>query len=232
MSQYKIQTYSQIPLDLKHRTAYGREDFLIAPNNQDAAAWVDKWPDWPAPALLLYGPAACGKTHLSAVWAQTTEAKILTPDDISKHDAESISYMAQHIALRHADLMIGDCSSEEKLFHLYNMFKEEGRSLLLTSRAPAANLNFIVPDLASRLRAAPNIAIDRPDEMLLTAVLIKLFKDRQINITEETLNYILPRMERSFIAARDLVMQADKIALAEKRNITIPLIRDILMKDY
>ncbi|MED5423417.1 MAG: DNA replication protein, partial [Pseudomonadota bacterium] len=56
-------TYAQIPLDLKHRTAYGREDFLISPCNQDAAAWIDKWPDWPAPALMLYGPAASGKTH-------------------------------------------------------------------------------------------------------------------------------------------------------------------------
>tara|TARA_R110002124_G_scaffold64985_2_gene178028 strand:+ start:862274 stop:862972 length:699 start_codon:yes stop_codon:yes gene_type:complete len=225
-------TYTQIPLDLPHRTAYGRDDFLIAPNNQDAAAWVDRWPEWPAPALILYGPAACGKTHLSAVWAQKSEAALLTPEDFIKKDAEEISQIAQHIAISHADLMIGDRACEEKLFHLYNIFKETGRSVLLTSRAPASALNFEVPDLASRLRAAPSIAIDAPDDTLLTAVLLKLFRDRQVTINDEVIHYILPRMQRSFSAARDLVNQADKRALAEKRNITIPLIRDILMTEY
>ena len=224
--------YTQIPLDLKHRTAYGRDDFLIAPNNQDAAGWIDKWPEWPAPALMLYGPAACGKTHLCAVWAQKSNAAILSPDDITQKNAEEISHIAEHIALRHADLMIGDRSCEEKLFHLYNMFKESGRSVLLTSRAPATSLNFEIPDLASRLRAAPGIAIAPPDETLLTALLVKLFRDRQITITDDLIQYILPRMERSFAAARDLVIQADKRALAEKRNITIPLIREILMAEY
>jgi DnaA regulatory inactivator Hda len=224
--------YAQIPLDLQHRAAYGREDFLIASNNQDAAAWVDRWPEWPAPALILYGPAASGKTHLCAVWAQKCKAALLNPDDIIQKNAEEISQMAEHIALRHADLLIGDRGCEEKLFHLYNILKDSGRSVLLTSRAPATALNFEIPDLASRLRAAPGIAIAAPDETLLTALLVKLFRDRQITINDDVLQYILPRMERSFAAARDLVNQADAHALAEKRNITIPLIREILMAEY
>ncbi len=228
----KNAAYTQIPLDLQHRAAYGREDFLIASNNQDAAAWVDRWPEWPAPALILYGPPASGKTHLCAVWAQKSNAVLLNPDDIINNDAEQISQMADHIALRHADLLIGDRRCEEKLFHLYNILKESQRSVLLTSRAPAIALNFEIPDLASRLRAAPSIAIAPPDEMLLTALLVKLFRDRQITINEDVLQYILPRMERSFAAARDLVTQADARALSEKRNITIPLIREILMAEY
>ena len=225
-------TYAQLPLDLKHRTAYGREDCLISPCNQDAAAWIDKWPDWPAPALMLYGPAASGKTHLGAVWATKSKAAILNPDDIIQNDAEAISKMADNLVIRHADLLIGDRPCEEKLFHLYNMSKEAQRSILLTSRAPATNLTFIVPDLASRLRAAPCIAIQSPDEPLLTALLVKLFRDRQITVSEDLIQYILPRMERSFAAAQDLVIKADKRALAEKRNITIPLIREILMSEY
>jgi len=228
----KNAVYTQIPLDLQHRAAYGREDFLIASNNQDAAAWVDRWPEWPAPALILYGPPASGKTHLCAVWAQRSNAVLLNPDDIINNDAEQVSQMADHIALRHADLLIGDRRCEEKLFHLYNILKETGRSVLMTSRAPPTSLHFEIADLASRLRAAPSIAIAPPDEMLLTALLVKLFRDRQITINEDVLQYILPRMERSFAAARDLVTQADARALAEKRNITIPLIREILMAEY
>ena len=232
MNNKEDATFAQIPLDLKHRTAYGREDFLISPCNQDAAAWIDKWPEWSAPALILYGPAASGKTHLGAVWATKSKAAILNPDDIVQNDAEAISKISDNLVLRQAHLLIGDRASEEKLFHLYNMAKEAKRSLLLTSRAPANGLTFTVPDLSSRLRAAPCIAIQSPDEPLLTALLVKLFRDRQINVSQELIQYIMPRMERSFAAAQDLVIKADKRALAEKRNITIPLIREVLMAEF
>ncbi len=232
MNNKEDATFAQIPLDLKHRTAYGREDFLISPCNQDAAAWIDKWPEWSAPALILYGPAASGKTHLGAVWATKSKAAILNPDDIVQNDAEAISKISDNLVIRQAHLLIGDRASEEKLFHLYNMAKEAKRSLLLTSRAPANGLTFTVPDLSSRLRAAPCIAIQSPDEPLLTALLVKLFRDRQINVSQELIQYIMPRMERSFAAAQDLVIKADKRALAEKRNITIPLIREILMAEF
>lgn len=232
MNNKEDATFAQIPLDLKHRTAYGREDFLISPCNQDAAAWIDKWPEWSAPALILYGPAASGKTHLGAVWATKSKSAILNPDDIVQNDAEAISKISDNLVIRQAHLLIGDRASEEKLFHLYNMAKEAKRSLLLTSRAPANGLTFTVPDLSSRLRAAPCIAIQSPDEPLLTALLVKLFRDRQINVSQELIQYIMPRMERSFAAAQDLVIKADKRALAEKRNITIPLIREILMAEF
>ena len=232
MNNKEDATFAQIPLDLKHRTAYGREDFLISPCNQDAAAWIDKWPEWSAPALSLYGPAASGKTHLGAVWATKSKAAILNPDDIVQNDAEAISKISDNLVIRQAHLLIGDRASEEKLFHLYNMAKEAKRSLLLTSRAPANGLTFTVPDLSSRLRAAPCIAIQSPDEPLLTALLVKLFRDRQINVSQELIQYIMPRMERSFAAAQDLVIKADKRALAEKRNITIPLIREVLMAEF
>ena len=68
------QAMQQIPLNLGHRTALGRDDFLVAPNNHDAVAWIDLWPEWPAPCFILYGPVASGKTHLGAVWAERSTA--------------------------------------------------------------------------------------------------------------------------------------------------------------
>ncbi|MCB9988499.1 MAG: DNA replication protein [Rhodospirillales bacterium] len=219
----------QIPLDLSHRPAQGREDFLVAPSNREAVAWIDRWPEWPAPALVLYGPAASGKSHLAAVWGEKTGAAFADTNDLAGQAADQIAAQAPHLVLKNIDLWFGDRDAETTLFHLYNLMKEEGRSLLLTMRMAPTHAAFVLPDLASRLRAAPAAAIAPPDDVLLSAVLVKLFADRQLQIGDEVLNYILPRMERSFAAARDLVAAADKLALAEKRPISVPLIRRVLL---
>jgi chromosomal replication initiation ATPase DnaA len=218
----------QIPLDLGHRTALGRHDFLVAPNNHDAVAWIDLWPEWPAPCLILYGGIASGKTHLGAVWAERSSAICVKASSINEDVIRGIASMNHHVIIEDADALIGDIKGEKGLFHLYNIFKEEERSILLTLQEPPVRRAFALPDLASRLRAAPSVAIREPDEQLLSALLVKLFNDRQIRISAEVLHYILPRIERSFEAVRDLVEAADQRAMIEKRNITIPLLKEIL----
>lgn len=198
--------HQQIPLDLGHRNAMGREDFMIAPSNQVAVDWIDRWPDWPAPVLILYGPPASGKTHLGAVWQTRSEQRFI--DDI--------------------DEWIGTRNREEELFHLYNMAKENNTSLLLSATAPIQNRDFTLPDLASRLKAAPSVGIEPPDDMLLSAMLMKLFHDRQISVPAEVISYIIPRIERSYSAARDLVEKADHAALSKKQGVTIPILSKLL----
>lgn len=222
--------HKQLPLDLSYRPALGREDFLIAPSNQDAVRWIDRWPDWPAPVLIIHGPVASGKSHLAAVWGAMAKAAFVDTAALNEKTAGEIAAMGNHLVINDADLWFGDRDAETTLFHLYNHMKDDGnRSLLLTCRMAAQYADFILPDLASRLRAAPAAAIHAPDDTLLAALLVKLFSDRQLQIGAEVLNYILPRMERSFAAAYNLVAEADKLALAEKKAISVPLVRRILM---
>jgi DnaA regulatory inactivator Hda len=206
----------------------GRDDFLIGPENKEAAGWVDRWPEWPAPALILCGPAASGKTHLLAVWQELSDAGFIESQELLHDDAEALALKHKHLVIDAIDTWIGDLQAETTLFHLYNIFKENGRSLLLSMRAAPAQIDFALPDLASRLRAAPLAAIHPPGDALLAAVLVKQFHDRQLMIGEDVLHYILPRMERSFAAAADIVARADAAALAEQRRISVPLMRQIL----
>jgi chromosomal replication initiation ATPase DnaA len=228
MNALKQNSLEQIPLDLGHRTALERHDFLVAPNNHDAVAWIDLWPEWPAPCLVLYGPVASGKTHLGAVWAEKSAAICVKATEINEDMIRDIANVKQNVIIEGADNLIGDITAEKGLFHLYNIFKEEQKSFLITLLEPPVRRIFALPDLASRMRAAPSVAIREPDEQLLTAVLVKLFSDRQIRVGADALAYILPRIERSFEAVRDLVEQADQKALVEKRKISIPLLREIL----
>lgn len=220
--------HQQIPLDLGCRSAYAREDFLIGPENRDAVGWIDKWPEWPAPVLILNGPAASGKTHLAAVWRDKTQAVMIKPDRLLEQSAENIAKEGRDLVIDGIDPWLGFHEAEETLFHLYNIFKEEKRSFLLTMRMAPYHADFALPDLASRLRAAPVITIQPPEDTLLASILIKLFSDRQLMVSNDVIRYILPRMERSFAAARDIVALADQMALAEKQKISLPLMRKVL----
>lgn len=224
----KLNNAQQIPLDFAGRTALGLEDFLIGPGNKDAVGWIDRWPDWPAPLLIINGPAASGKTHLAAVWRDKTAAEIVKPEMLISRSAEQISQVSEAIVLDGIDPWLGYEEAETTLFHLYNIFKEEQRTFLVTTRMAPSHADFAIADLASRFRAAPVASIHPPDDMLLGSVLIKLFSDRQLTINNDVIKYILPRMERSFSAARDLVAKADSHAMSQKRGISVPLMRDVM----
>ncbi len=218
----------QLLLDLGHRTALAREDFLVAPCNEDAVAWIDLWPEWPAPAMILHGPAACGKTHLAAVWQARSKAAWIAPAAPGACMAEDAAKTGGNLVIDQADRIIGTLESETELFHLYNIFREEGRSMLVTMRKAPVRQEFVLRDLASRLRAAPAAGILAPDDGLLAAVLVKMFSDRQLKISSEVLEYSLSRIERSFEAARLLVEKVDKAAMRQKRPVTVPLMREVI----
>lgn len=218
----------QIPFDLGARTAHDRADFLVGRSNQEAVGWIDRWPNWPAPLLILSGPAASGKTHLAAVWQDSAGAVSVKPDYLHEASAEQIATMGQHLIIDGLDPWLGERETERTLFHLYNILKEEQRTMMVTMRMTATEAPFVIPDLASRFRAAPLSEIKPPDDMLLGSVLIKLFTDRQLTVNSDVIGYILPRMERSFSAARDLIAAADRAALSEKRGISVPLMRKVL----
>ncbi len=214
----------QLVLDLEHREAHGVDDFLVAPCNSDAVAWLDRWPDWPAPMLALHGPAGCGKTHLAHIWMARSGAELITMGEVANTPPDLLLPRSGNLVVDDA----GAGQDERAILHLYNMIAEIRGSLLITSRVAPARWTVALPDLRSRISAAPAVSIGRPDDGLIGAILIKLFSDRQITIESEVLAFLLARMERSFAAARTLVVALDKTALARRRGITIPLARDVL----
>ncbi len=218
----------QIPFDLPARSALARDDFLVTDSNRAAVDWIDRWPKWPAPLLIISGPAASGKSHLAAVWRERAGAEMIRPEMLVSRTAEQICAAGEHLLFDGLDPWLGEREAEATLFHIYNILKEEKRSMMVTMRMTATEVPFEIADLASRFRAAPLVEIRPPDDMLLGSVLIKLFADRQLIVSHDVIAYILPRMERSFAAARDLVERADRLALSQKRKITVPLMRDVL----
>lgn len=218
----------QLTFDLPVRPALGREDFFVSPSNAMAVAALEEWQDWPLRRLVLTGPEGAGKTHLAHVWAALTRARIVPAGALA--DTGIAALAEAPVVVEDADRLAGNRSAEEPLFHLVNRMAETGQPLLLTAQAAPARWPLALPDLASRLHAAQVAEIAPPDDALLSAVLVKQFRDRQIDVSPALIAYLTRHMPRSFRAAADLVAALDRAALAEGRAVTRPLATAVLDK--
>lgn len=210
--------------DLPVETRFGRGDFLVSDSNRAAFELVERWPEWPARVLALYGPPGSGRTHLAHLWCGRSGAALVAGDDAAALNAPEALPAA--VAIDNAER-----ASERGLFHLYNFCLERGGSLLLTLPAPPAALEIGLADLASRLRSLPVVGIAPPDDALLTAVLLKHFGDRGIAVAPQVVAFLTARMERSFAAAAALASRLDRLSLESGRGITLKMAREVLAAD-
>lgn len=213
----------QMALSLPVEPAYGRDDFILAACNRDAAAWIDTWPDWPIGGLVLYGPPGSGKTHLAAAWAQAAQATWI--DGPALTEASVPRFLGQgHLVVDRAD----EIQAPRPLLHLLNGAREAGAAVVMTARAAPARWAVTLPDLSSRLKALSAVPMAEPDEALMSAILVKLFADRQVRVSEDLVQFLLTRLDRSVAVLRTAVETIDAAALAAGRRITIPFIREVL----
>lgn len=208
----------QLTFDLPVRPAQGRGDFFVTHSNAAAMATVEGWQGWPNRKLVLAGPEGSGKTHLALVWAEMTAARLVAAQDLPDTDIAALA--GQSIVVEDADRIAGNRRAEEALFHLHNLILAEGGHLLVTARDAPSRWGLDLPDLRSRMEGTTLTRLDAPDDMLLSAVLVKFFDDRQIIVTHPLITYLVRRMDRSLAQAALLVDRLDRAALAEHSPIT------------
>jgi chromosomal replication initiation ATPase DnaA len=211
-----------LPLDLGHGTGYSRDDLVVSAANAEAVALVDRWPDWPAPVVVLAGPAGAGKTHLATIWREASEAISAAPSALGDAVAtlDGRSALVDDVDARPLD--------EPGLFHLINATRAAGSQLLLTARRFPGAWGVALPDLASRLKAAATVEIHEPDDLLLAGVMTKLFADRQIEVEPHVVQYLVRRIERSLATAMRVVEKLDRAALEQKTRITRGLAAEVV----
>lgn len=209
----------QFAFDLPHRTAFGVADFLVAPSNRIAVKAIDKWQNWQPPAMVLLGEAQSGKTHLANVW------QVMMGASNFYFDANKNFLLADDIDKKLNKI------DENILFSTLNRILSKDTkngAFLFTASQIDWWQKVKMPDLRSRLKSIPAIEINQPDEQLICAVLIKLFTDRQLQVPETLLNWLLSRMPRNFAEANKIVALLDSESTAQNRPITLALAREVL----
>lgn len=202
----------QLPLPFAPRRSFAEVDFVAAPSNATALAWLARRADWPVGRLVLYGPPGTGKTHLLHLWCGREGGTLW-----SAHDVRGMPVLppSRSIGVDDADL-----ADEMALFHLINAASEAGRSLLLVGREAPARWGTHLPDLASRLKASLAVGIGPAEDALLRPLLARLLADRQLDVPIALQDWLLSRLPRDQAVLAEVVARLDGAALARGRGIT------------
>ena len=205
----------QIPLPLgfaRHTLA----SYISGECNQAAIDLVLGWPSWRTPVVYVHGPAACGKTHLARVWAEDrADATVIAAEEIGARSLAGLLKVG-----RLAVDGIERLASEEALFHIADDVMIMGGSLLLTGRQAPGALSLALPDLKTRLVAATAVEITAPDEKFLGQLLLRLAEEVQIAMDPALAAFCVSRMERTHLAAVNLIAALDQRSLAAGKGVS------------
>ena len=194
---------NQIALPLDWPMADSDGDFLISEANRCAFEHLCRWSVWPVGATILTGPRKSGRSLLGRIFIRKTGGRLF--DDAEDHD-------------------------EEELFHAWNLAQATRKPLLMIAAAPPPLWQVSLPDLRSRLAATPHVAIADPDDRLFGDLVLKLLADRGIMAPSDLAAYLVPRIERSYVAVQQVVEILDRTMLSNHRRLTISLARNALME--
>ena len=213
----------QLLLELTNDISFNEKDYFVSRCNKDAYNLIQKWPNWKDFALLIYGAKGSGKSHLANIWAKISKAKILNGNLLSLRDIEESKHYKSFVLENYDKIKV-----EEIFLEFFNNVKKRDSSMLMVGLKPPKGVDFLTKDLESRIRSLYSVEIGLPDDILLRTLLLKKFSDRQVKIEKTVIDFIIPRIDRSFDAVVDIVNKIDKYSLRESRKITIPLVKTVI----
>jgi chromosomal replication initiation ATPase DnaA len=204
--------------------ALGRDDFIVASSNEQALAFIERWPDWPTRSAAIWGPAQAGKTHLASIWCARSDAHLVPASHLSAMEFAELPAGAS-LALELADMARPDTARDRALLAL---FERPAGNLLLTARSHPSEWAVTIADLKSRYDSLLAFPLWAPDDALLTGLIRKHFSDRQLEVADAVVARLLTHLERTPEAIAAFVARSDEKALAEKRAVSERLVLELI----
>ena len=221
---YKINKNIQLSFDLKKKKIYEKNDFLVSKSNKEAYKLINRWPNWSSRKIIIFGDSGTGKTHLSKIWQKKTSAVTLNLNKFKKIKFENFFLKKKTFIIENISNFFDKIKKKDKehleknLLHFYNLIDEKRGYLILTDSIAPKFWGINLLDLKSRILSSITVNIKKPDDELLSSVLIKLFLDKQILIDKKIIKFIVYRSERSFTSLQNLVDKIDKQSLITKKK--------------
>ena len=199
------------------------EDFYVSKSNEHILNFFNNWPKWEKNFVNINGENFSGKTHLVNIFLKKNKGIKLEAKLLNNNHLKEIK-LHENIILENLEKNI----DEKLIYTLCNLIEQDNKYLIVTSTNPITNIKFELNDLKSRAKNFLLQTIEKPDDELIFALLLKNFSDRQISIEKKLINFIIKRIDRSYSKIFDFIYKIDEMSLKKKKSIDFKTIKDVL----
>ena len=213
----------QLIIKFDHEKNFRYDDFYVSKSNKHIFNFLNNWPKWEKNFVNISGESFSGKTHLIDIFIKKFKGIKLNAHLLNNDDLKNIK-IHENIILENLDKSV----DEELIYSLFNIIDQDNKYLIVTSLEPIVDIKFNLADLKSRTRNCLLHNIEKPDDDLIFALIIKNFSDRQISVEKKLIDYIIKRINRSYGKIFDFIYKIDEISLKKKKPIDLKIIKEVL----
>jgi chromosomal replication initiation ATPase DnaA len=210
-----------LKFDLKQN--YKDEDFYVSKSNFYAFNLLNRWPKWEKNFLNICGEKFSGKTHLTNIFLKKFKGIKIEARNFKNENLKELK-IHENIVLNNLEHNV----DERLLYSLFNIIDQDNKFLIINSLIPISEINFKLEDLKSRTKNCLVANIDKPDDELMFALILKNLSDRQITIDKKLIDFIVKRIDRSYGKIFQFIYKIDEISLKKKKSIDFTIIKDAL----
>ena len=218
-----MKEYNQEIIKFDYEKNFEDRDFYVSKSNKHIMSLLNNWPKWEKNFLNISGEKFSGKTHLINIFLSKFNGIKLDSSSLKNEHLKEIK-IYQNIVIENLTKEI----DENLIFTLINIIDQDNKYLIITSEEPIVNIDFNLNDLKSRAKSFLLQSIDKPDDDLIFALILKNLSDRQISLDKKLINYLIKRIDRSYSKIFDFIYKIDEISLKKKKSIDLNIIKEVL----
>ena len=214
---------NQLIIKFDYEQNFKDDDFYVSDSNKHIFTLLNQWPRWEKNFLNINGEKFSGKTHLINIFIKKFKGIKFDANSLTDKDLKTIK-VHENIILENMDENI----NEKLIYSLLNIIDLENKFIIITSRKPLVDIDFTLVDLKSRTKNFLLQKIEKPDDELMFALILKNLSDRQISIDKKLINFVIERIDRSYSKIFDFIYKVDELSLKKKKPIDFKIIKEVL----
>ena len=220
---FEMKNLNQLILNFHYEQNFKDQDFYVSKSNEYSFKLLNKWPKWEKNFINLIGEKFSGKTHLMNIFLHKFKGIKIEANDITNKSLKQIK-VYENIIIEN----FNDQIDENIFYTLLNIIDQDNKYLILTSKKPIVDFSYELDDLNSRSKNFLLSSIEKPDDDLMFALILKNLSDRQISIDKKLIDFIIKRIDRSYGKIFDFIYKIDEISLKRKKAIDFKIIKEVL----
>ena len=218
-----MKNLNQLIIKFDYEQNFKDDDFYVSSSNKHIFSLLNQWPKWEKNFLNISGEKFSGKSHLINIFIKKFKGIKLNANSLTNEDLKIIK-IHENIVLENLDENI----DEKLIYSLLNIVDVDNKYIIITSEIPIVDINFSLIDLKSRTKNFLLQKIEKPDDELMFALILKNLSDRQISINKKLIDFIVKRIDRSYGKISEFIYKVDELSLKRKKPIDFKIIKEIL----